>query len=348
MKKRNLFKLFLLLLILIPTSVLAGGKGDDKSDAEKTGDYVECWYGMIHYYYNRTSDTFTHGLDTTGITGQVRFSYTNTLIKSNFINSEKKLYCPDVYTELSQKGGAGEGTHKTVYSYKRSSTSTLEKPTKSNVHDESSSLNKQETCIYSTSNKQYKIEFVLDTDSKKILSAQVNAKIVTNNPFTYDEIWKDDKCVDIKEIYASCGSNGITESCGIFKETLSTPGSNSPQATLDKDTSTGGNNGDTPNYTPGKEVYGCEVVPEVVKKWIKLAANFVKYVALVLVIVLGTIDFIKAAGSGEPDAIKKAGQSFVKRVIAVIILFLLPMIIDLILNLINLYGSNGDCFDVLK
>ena len=100
-------------------------------------------------------------------------------------------------------------------------------------------------------------------------------------------------------------------------------------------------------YNPGEDVSGCEVVPEEVRKWIKISLNFIKYIALILVIVLGTIDFIKAAGSGEPDAMKKAGQSFMKRVVAVIILFLLPMIIDLILHLINLYGSTDDCFNVL-
>ena len=102
------------------------------------------------------------------------------------------------------------------------------------------------------------------------------------------------------------------------------------------------------NYNPGTEVTGCDVVPEEVRKWISISLNFVKYVALVLVVVLGTIDFIKAAGSGEPDAMKKAGQTFIKRVVAVIILFLLPMIVELILYLINLYGTTNDCFGVLK
>ena len=107
-----------------------------------------------------------------------------------------------------------------------------------------------------------------------------------------------------------------------------------------------GNSNDD-KYNPGTEVTGCEVVPKEVRKWIGISLNFIKYIALILVIVLGTIDFIKAAGSGEPDTMKKAGQSFIKRVIAVIILFLLPMIIDLILHLINLYGSTDDCFNVL-
>ena len=102
------------------------------------------------------------------------------------------------------------------------------------------------------------------------------------------------------------------------------------------------------DYNQGEEVYGCDVVPEEFQKWISISLNFVKYVALVLVVVLGTIDFIKAAGSGEPDAMKKAGQTFIKRVVAVIILFLLPMIVELILYLINLYGTTNDCFGVLK
>ena len=107
-------------------------------------------------------------------------------------------------------------------------------------------------------------------------------------------------------------------------------------------------NTDDSKYNEGQEVSGCEVVPEVVRKWIKISLNFVKYAALILVIVLGTIDFIKAAAAGEPDSMKKAGQSFIKRVVAVVILFLLPMLVELILNLINLYGTKNDCFGVLK
>ena len=74
--------------------------------------------------------------------------------------------------------------------------------------------------------------------------------------------------------------------------------------------------------------------------------KFVRYVALALVIALGALDFMKAAGSGEPDAMKKSGQSFMKRMIAVVILFLLPVIVDFILNMVNIYGvdpNNIDC-----
>ena len=126
-------------------------------------------------------------------------------------------------------------------------------------------------------------------------------------------------CVDSKKF--ELNENGNTFSLGVKKSSTSN---------------------DT--YDEGEEVYGCEVVPEEVRKWISISLNFVKYAALILVIVLGTIDFIKAAASGEPDSMKKAGQSFIKRVVAVIILFLLPMLVELILNLIDLYGANTDCF----
>jgi len=73
--------------------------------------------------------------------------------------------------------------------------------------------------------------------------------------------------------------------------------------------------------------------------------KFSKICCTVVVIVLGILDFLKAAGSGEAEAMKKAGTDFLKRVIAVIVLFLLPLIVDLILNLIEIYGADSTCLD---
>ncbi|MBE6138238.1 MAG: hypothetical protein E7173_00650 [Firmicutes bacterium] len=98
-----------------------------------------------------------------------------------------------------------------------------------------------------------------------------------------------------------------------------------------------------PEPNPGDPVTGCEVIPASIRIWIKDTLNLVKYVVLVVVIVLGILDFLKAAGSGEAEAMKKAGTDFLKRVIAVIVLFLLPLIVDLILNLIEIYGADSTC-----
>jgi len=98
-----------------------------------------------------------------------------------------------------------------------------------------------------------------------------------------------------------------------------------------------------PEPDPGDGVYGCEVIPESIRNWINDTLNLVRYIALVIVIVLGVLDFLKAAGSGEAEIMKKAGTDFLKRIIAVVVLFILPLIVDLILNLIEIYGADSTC-----
>lgn len=126
-------------------------------------------------------------------------------------------------------------------------------------------------------------------------------------------------------------------------EPLNSAGTQDAQPKEEEETNTDSGNS---QLQPGDIVTGCEVIPEVVRKWINNILNFVRYVALALVIALGALDFMKAAGSGEPDAMKKAGQTFMKRMIAVVVLFLLPVIVDFILNMVNIYGvdpNNIDC-----
>lgn len=91
----------------------------------------------------------------------------------------------------------------------------------------------------------------------------------------------------------------------------------------------------------------CEVLPEAIKKYIMQALKLIRWGGLVLMIVLGTLDFVKASASDDQDAIKKAGQNFIKRLIAVIILFLLPILVELILFIAGKIGFNfGECYKV--
>ena len=71
-----------------------------------------------------------------------------------------------------------------------------------------------------------------------------------------------------------------------------------------------------------------------------------RFLFIFTVLLFISIIDVEAAGSGEADAMKKAGTSFIKRLIAVAVLFLLPVIVDFILNMVNLYGvdpNNVDC-----
>ena len=66
----------------------------------------------------------------------------------------------------------------------------------------------------------------------------------------------------------------------------------------------------------------------------------VRFVGIILVIVLGMLDFIKATASGEQEEVKESRGKFVKRLIACIALFLAPIIVDLLLWMINSGSTN--------
>lgn len=70
--------------------------------------------------------------------------------------------------------------------------------------------------------------------------------------------------------------------------------------------------------------------------FIKTAYFFVQVGAIVLTIILGILDFSKATLSSDDDAIKKAFNSFIKRIIACGILIVLPMLITLLLNIVSI------------
>jgi len=54
----------------------------------------------------------------------------------------------------------------------------------------------------------------------------------------------------------------------------------------------------------------------------------------ILLIIFGSIDLMKAVMAGKEDEIKKSQNTFVKRAIAAIIVFFVPMIVNLLIGLV--------------
>lgn len=75
--------------------------------------------------------------------------------------------------------------------------------------------------------------------------------------------------------------------------------------------------------------------------WMQWILNIIKYVAIAALLVLSTVDFIKALVSNDKDALKKATMTTAKRFIYVVILFFLPIIVDFIMRLFGAYGTCG-------
>lgn len=66
-----------------------------------------------------------------------------------------------------------------------------------------------------------------------------------------------------------------------------------------------------------------------------------KIAAPVLVIVLSTIDYIKAIANQNADEMKKVNKRTIKRIVIGLVVFFLPNLLDLLFRLFGLYNING-------
>ena len=64
--------------------------------------------------------------------------------------------------------------------------------------------------------------------------------------------------------------------------------------------------------------------------WIHNIINWVKYIAPVLVILIGIVDFIRAVASAKEDEMKKAQGRFIKRLIAAALVFIVPLLLSFV------------------
>ena len=65
---------------------------------------------------------------------------------------------------------------------------------------------------------------------------------------------------------------------------------------------------------------------------IKFILNVVRFVIPIVLIVLGTFDLFKAVTAGKDEDIKKKQQVLIKRVIAGVIVFLVPTIVSILMG----------------
>lgn len=68
---------------------------------------------------------------------------------------------------------------------------------------------------------------------------------------------------------------------------------------------------------------------------IKFLLKIVQWVVPVILILLGTIDLVKAVIAGKDDDIKKHQQTLIKRIIAAVIVFLVPVIVSILMGWIG-------------
>ena len=80
-----------------------------------------------------------------------------------------------------------------------------------------------------------------------------------------------------------------------------------------------------------------------------LAKMVIKVLQLVVpigLIIMGTIDMAKAVIAGEEKKMKEAQKPFIKRIIAAVIVFLIPIIVNMVLSFVTTGNSDWiDCWN---
>lgn len=82
-------------------------------------------------------------------------------------------------------------------------------------------------------------------------------------------------------------------------------------------------------------LFGDPSNPESIAYLINEILSYVRVIVPVLAIVLGSIDLFKALVASNPDAMKKAQSTFVKRLIFAVAVFFVPAIISIIMWVIE-------------
>ena len=115
-----------------------------------------------------------------------------------------------------------------------------------------------------------------------------------------------------------------------------------------------------PDYDSDKEVYdkplftmeintapGCVIMGSELNNLLGDIYKWIRGAAAAVVVILGILDFLKAVTSDDAEAMRKAGSTFVKRLILLVVLLILPYLIDFVLEL--LFGSSFEsCLDSFK
>lgn len=99
----------------------------------------------------------------------------------------------------------------------------------------------------------------------------------------------------------------------------------------------------------GSELSSCESIlgdvnTETDTAWlVQKLLNYLKILGPTIAIVLGSLDFAKAVINSDEESMKKAQGKFIKRIIAAVALFFVPILTQVLLGLFGITSDNASC-----
>ncbi len=76
------------------------------------------------------------------------------------------------------------------------------------------------------------------------------------------------------------------------------------------------------------ETVDCGIISEITRP----AAHIILVIAPIILLVMGTIDFLGAVTAGDEKAMKKATSTFLKRLIICIVIMVLPALVNMVIS----------------
>ena len=268
-------------------------------------------------------------------------------MKSNEDNS--KLRCPVVYYELNRNGTTAVSFKYTLSVYK-SDFSDYNNIKEMVIYDQNITEGNDNSVVESRSCAYY-----LDDNNSQTPDLIVN---VTSNgevliPSGIDKKEFDDSLFKTScpsSIYAS-GEKGDFNF--VYTVEKHTPGVNHFYKLNYKDSNLSPNEQYTEDGNKSQidlteietgEPMNCETLKDSdTYKIIRDVFTWIQIAAPIMLIIFGVLDFGKAIASSDADAMKKAQSTFVKRVIIVAAIILLPFIMDLMFSLLDGIMGNDTC-----
>lgn len=94
---------------------------------------------------------------------------------------------------------------------------------------------------------------------------------------------------------------------------------------------------------PDCAIFGDKNNPESIRYLVNEILQYPKIIVPILVIILGILDFGKAVMASKEDEMRKAQSTFIKRVLISIVIFFVPMILDIIMYFMDLALGYTGC-----
>ncbi len=210
------------------------------------------------------------------------------------------------------------------------------------------------SCIYKISNYDVKYDITsngtditVDFDTQKTGDIKGDYKFANN--LESASFKSGDEIVCPTNIYVVYGMSGTKITTKLYSENKE----NSIKAVL-SETSTDNNKTITGGVSKNTNTNGtsnndnqerCSIFSSDFIEFMQLMLDYIRIAGLVLTVVLSIMDYTKTIFGNDDKSNEKANKRFTTRLIVLALLFLIPSVINFVLNLFNIQGSgdNGTC-----